>query len=150
MNRTRKDTRYEIPESAILSACIKWLWANGCFVWRNNSGGMTKSYTRKDGSVSHARIKFGLPGSADIIGVNRFGRFIAIECKREGKNLEPHQERFRDQVVEKGGVFVLARSLDDLEDNKIIITSSYPSMYAEGALASQYVKPSLSGKRGDV
>ncbi len=130
--RSLKDR--EIPESAILSACIKWLWANGCFIWRNNTGAANHTYTRKDGSTGYSHIRYGYPGSADIIGVNKWGRFIAIECKRAGKNLEPHQERFRDQVTEHGGVFVLARSVDDLEANKIALLSSYPAKYADGSL----------------
>lgn len=134
MKRSGKAPRFIVPESAILSASIKWLWANQCFVWRNNTGGMSKSYTRKDGSVSHSRVKFGLPGSADIIGVNRFGRFIAIECKREDGELTPLQERYRDQVIAHGGVYVVVRSIDDLEASKVLITSSYAARYADGSL----------------
>lgn len=25
-------------ESALVSHCIKWLYAHGCYVWRNNTG----------------------------------------------------------------------------------------------------------------
>lgn len=107
-----------VPESAILSACIKWLWLHGVFCWRNNTGGTKFTYTRKDGSTGHSNVRFGYPGSSDIIGINKHGRMVCVETKREGKGLEPQQEKFRDTILEHGGVFVLARSVDDLEARK--------------------------------
>lgn len=134
-----KDVKPQIRESAIVSACIKWLWHNGCFVWRNNTGAANHQYTRKDGSRGESYIRYGLPGSADIIGTNRWGRFIAIECKVPGKDLEPHQAKFRDQIHEKNGVYVLARSVDDLEANRVLLLNSYPAKYADGSLTPKRI-----------
>lgn len=98
-------------ESAIVSACIKWLWAHGCYVWRNNTGAY-----KPEGSNRY--IAYGHKGSADILGVTKTGRFIACECKRPGKGLEPTQELFRNRVQEKGGLHITARALEDLERRK--------------------------------
>ena len=124
-----------IPESAILSACLKWLWANGVFCWRNNTGAY-----RPEGSGRF--IRFGKKGSADIIGVNPHGRFVAVETKRKGKKLETHQEQFKQMIQEKFGVFVLAHSIDDLEANRDIILSAckIPNGYADG------VPPKITAK----
>lgn len=108
-----------ISESAVLSACIRWLWYQGCFVWRNNSGAAKHSYTRKDGSHGESYIRYGFPGSADIIGVNPNGKFISIECKSPtGKPPTVQQRHFGARIVENGGIYIVARSIDDLEAHK--------------------------------
>lgn len=138
-----KDT----PESAILAACIKWLWLNNCFVWRHNTGNHKHSYKRKDGSFGESYIRYGLLGSADIIGCNPHGRFLAIETKRAGKPLEPHQERFKERVLEHHGVFILAHSVDDLEANKNEILGRYthlPEDIAWGIRPQKNTKQSMS------
>lgn len=131
----------KVKESAILNACIRWLWSSGAFVWRNNTGGTHKSYERKDGSTAHYHIKFGYPGSADILGMNKHGRFLAIECKAANGKLSEQQERFREYVERHGGVYLVARSLDDLEANKQLILSSCPRGYAENSIYPNYIKP---------
>lgn len=100
-----------IRESAVLNACIKWLWANGCYIWRNNSGGYKPEGTSRF-------IKFGLKGSADIVGMTPSGRFLAVECKAPGNKLKPHQEEFGDKVRRHNGLFFVATSIDDLERHK--------------------------------
>lgn len=97
-------------EGLVVNACIKWLWANGCFVWRNNTGALPDKYGRT--------IHYGHKGSADIIGVNPHGLFLAVEAKSAKGKLSPDQALFRDRVQAKQGVYVLARSTDDLEARK--------------------------------
>ena len=94
-------------EGAVVNACIRWLYAYGCYVWRNNTG----SYKTESGQ----HVSYGKKGSADIIGIMPDGRFIAIECKYGKNDLSACQEEFRDRILEKGGVFITARSIDDLE-----------------------------------
>jgi hypothetical protein len=95
-------------ESYVVKACIEWLHLNGCFVWRNNTG----AYKHHE---SGAYIRYGLTGSADIIGVNPKGRFIAVECKSDKGKLSESQYAFGAKVKVRRGVYVLARSIDDLE-----------------------------------
>lgn len=105
---TRKNKRVE---SGIVNAAIRWLWAHGCFVWRNNTGAYKPAGCDR-------YIKYGTPGSGDIIGVNPHGRFISIEAKTKSGRLSDQQELFRNRVQEKGGVYVIARSIEDLEQRK--------------------------------
>lgn len=100
----------KIPESAIVSACIKYLWALGCYVWRNNSG----AYRPDDKRL----VRYGKTGSADIIGVTPGGRFIACECKSaKGKQTEA-QIDFQIKVEANNGIYILARSCDDIESHR--------------------------------
>lgn len=106
----KRDPRH-VSESSVVSACIAWLWNHGCYIWRNNTGAL------KD--IKGRVIRYGLVGSADIIGMTPAGRFLSIECKSPtGGNLSPHQERFRDRVRAKNGVYLIIRSIDDLERRK--------------------------------
>lgn len=98
------------PEGMIVKACIQWLFAHGCYVWRNNSGGFRDKRNRT--------VRFGHKGSADIIGVTASGQFISVECKTAIGRLRPEQKLFRDRIQEKAGIFILARSTDDLEARK--------------------------------
>lgn len=98
---------YKVPESAVVNACIKWLWANGVYCWRQNTG----AFKPKD---SNRFIRYGIPGCADILGVAK-GRFIAIECKSARGKTSPLQEAFKKHIEDHGGIYIVARSIDDLE-----------------------------------
>ena len=76
----------------------------GVRVWRNNVG-----FAR----TAHGVVRFGLcPGSADLIGFCRGGRFLAIEVKSDTGRQTPDQLAFQCWVEAGGGVYILARELD--------------------------------------
>jgi hypothetical protein len=108
--------RTQKPETALVRACLAFLELRGAFVWRNQSRVMRMQYTRKDGRVDDRLMRFGIPGASDIIGVLRGGRLIAVECK-VGKN-KPSQMQadFLQRVRERGGVAVVAYTVDDVQD----------------------------------
>jgi hypothetical protein len=96
-------------ENAVLAGVMAYLTTRGdCFVWRNNTGAV---------KLDAGYLKFGKVGSADIIGVlSPSGRFIAIECKRpKGGVLAREQQEFGETVTEAGGIYVIARSVADVE-----------------------------------
>lgn len=62
-----------------------------------------------------ARISFGCPGWSDIIAISPAGQFAAIEVKTGNAVLQPNQRAFREQVLKRGGIFITARSLTDLD-----------------------------------
>lgn len=97
-----------MPESALVSLCIQWLWRHGCYVWRNNTGAYKPSGTSR-------YIRYGFKGSPDILGVTPEGRFIGVECKVGKNKLSKHQTAFQDRVQQRNGIYVVARSLDDLD-----------------------------------
>ena len=55
----------------------------------------------------------GPPGTPDIIGMFN-GRFLGIEVKGPQGKLTPEQEAVRDSVISHGGLYVEARSVDDV------------------------------------
>lgn len=97
----------------MLAECLEWLALRRVMAWRNNTG----SYKTPEGRF----VRYGHVGSADIIGVLPFGgpawsrgAFLAVECKgRAGTQSKP-QKLFQAFVERSGGVYVLARSADDL------------------------------------
>lgn len=93
-------------ESPVVKSCIEWLrWHPelGQY-WRQNSG-----------SVSKIRRKTGKTGVPDIIGFSRRGIFIGIECKGDEGKQSPAQKEFQNSLEKSGGIYILARSVDDLE-----------------------------------
>lgn len=74
--------------------------------WSNDTPGL--AYTR-DGKP----FKSGLTGSSDILACIK-GRFVGIECKTGKGSLSTPQRRFRDAVQRHGGIFIEARSVDDV------------------------------------
>lgn len=73
-------------------------------VWKNATG-----VAKIDDRV----IRFGLKGSADIIGILApSGRFLAIECKVGRDSQRPEQKNFQAMISLMGGLYILARSVD--------------------------------------
>ena len=94
-------------ESVVLSQCLTYLRLHRVFAWRNNTGACL---------AGKQLVHFGLVGSSDIIGVAGDGRFLAIECKREGGGtLSAMQERFLHEVSRRGGVALVVHSVNELE-----------------------------------
>lgn len=72
------------------------------FFWRANTGAA---------KTPQGFVHFGCPGQADVLGLAA-GRFIAIELKTERGRQRPEQRAFQARVKEAGGVYILARSLE--------------------------------------
>ena len=73
-------------------------------VWRQNVGKMIAA----NGRV----VSFGVPGCPDIIGCYR-GRFIGIEVKAPKGRQSDQQIKFQAAVERAGGIYILARSVND-------------------------------------
>lgn len=95
-------------EGVIVSQCIKWLLLHGCFVHRNNTGAY-----KPEGSKRY--IRYGYKGSPDILGINPAGKFIGVECKTGYNKLSEAQVNYQKEILGRGGHFVVAYSVDDLE-----------------------------------
>jgi hypothetical protein len=75
---------------------------NDVRVWRNNTGTLIDS--------------LGLVGSADILGIIApQGRFLAIECKTRTGKQSDQQRNFQKMIEAMGGIYILARSLEDVK-----------------------------------
>ena len=98
----------EISEAAILKAIMALLKRHPkvARVWRQNSG------TFREGNrwirANSAR------GMADIMGVLKDGRTLAIEVKSRLGIVHAHQHEFLNSISTAGGIAFVARSIDDV------------------------------------
>lgn len=104
-----------VNESAVVSACMKWLYAYGCIAMRNNTGGLPSTYIRKNGTIGRYLVRFGRTGWGDIIFCTPKGRFGEIECKAGYNKQQPPQRLHQEEVEGRHGIYIVAYSVDDLE-----------------------------------
>ena len=95
-------------ESVLVKDILAYLKATGVFAWRCNTGLLMGAGGRP--------VRFGVPGMSDILGVTIDGRFLAIECKMPGRDATKKQMEFLEAVVDRGGVAMIAHSVDDVRD----------------------------------
>lgn len=113
--RTKTKARAEVsrgraksqPENEVKNACLRWLKDRGIFAWRNNTGMAW---------IGNHPIRFGLPGSGDILGLLPDGKFLSIECKSKTGKQSGVQKRFQENIEQNNGVYVLAYSVKDVEE----------------------------------
>lgn len=94
------------PESQVLRSCIAWLYWKKIYHFRLNTG----AYKTETGQY----VKYGLPGASDILALIR-GVLVCIEVKSAKGKLSPNQIAFKEAIEKNGGVYIVARSPDDLE-----------------------------------
>ena len=94
------------PESDVVAATMLALSRIGALVMRNNSGALRDAHGRL--------VRFGMKGSADIIVCHR-GRFVAVECKQQGKLPSSHQSRYAVAVMDAEGIYAVVRSKEEAE-----------------------------------
>ena len=89
-------------ENNLTKEIIAYLKVKQIYHWRNNTG--------RRGTVS-----YGFPGSADILGLLPSGRFLAIEVKTKTGLQNDKQMEFESNINVNNGLYILARSLEDVE-----------------------------------
>jgi hypothetical protein len=105
------------PEGAILKCIMDYLAAKHIFALRMNTGAM---------QIEKRFMRFGIPGQADILaflpcGVDARGRWSEcvvptwIEVKTPKGVQSALQKSFQQLVVERGHIYILARSIDDVK-----------------------------------
>jgi hypothetical protein len=60
-------------------------------------------------------VRFGVPGQADISGLLSSGRRVEIEVKSATGRQSPQQRAFEAMISKFGGLYILARSVEDVE-----------------------------------
>ena len=96
------------PESIVLDGCLNYLKVRGIYHWRNNTGAVRIGPGRF--------MRFGKVGSSDILGLLPGGRLLCVECKAKGGRLSPEQERFLEDVKNLGGLAVVCRGWQELDE----------------------------------
>lgn len=99
--KTKRNNLEKLTQDCIL----EYLTAKKIFHWRNNSGAIKKD--------KHF-IQFGKVGSADIFALSK-STFYAIEVKSPTGTQSPAQKKFQSDVEVSGGIYILARRLEDVQ-----------------------------------
>lgn len=99
-------------EKSTQAAILDYLKLRGIFHYRQNTGAFSTSSPITGNSRF---VRFGFPGASDIVAVWK-GQYVAIEVKDVKGRLNENQERFKEALEYAGGVYVLARSLDDVTE----------------------------------
>jgi len=98
------------PEKLIQKQILNFLSAYGIFVFRVNTTGVfdpsRKVFRRLGG--------YNLKGVADILGILPNGKFLAVEVKTEKGKQSVFQKNFQEQIEKNNGIYILARSIDDV------------------------------------
>jgi hypothetical protein len=98
-----------MTESEVLRACREYLILRGHFVYRANNFG---SYDKRGRFIRAHEIK----GVPDLEGCTKDGRFLGVECKSARGRQTAEQREFGKAVTKRGGVYVVARGISDLEE----------------------------------
>lgn len=77
----------------------------GAMSWPNNTGAV---------KVGDRFIRYGHPGSHDILGVLPGGTALGVEAKVGQDTVKKHQNDFHVAFAKRGGVSIVARSVDDV------------------------------------
>lgn len=65
-------------------------------------------------ALGRRKVRYGLcNGSADLIGILRGGRFLAIEVKTGHATQSREQKLFQQLILRMGGVYAVARTVED-------------------------------------
>lgn len=99
-----------MKETPIQSAICDYLALKRYFFWRQN----TAPTFDKAGGFYRAMPKHSKKGVPDII-VIKAGQFIGIEVKTEKGKLSPEQVEFGSDCILNGGMYLVARSIDDVQ-----------------------------------
>lgn len=104
------DTRYR-NHNELVNSVLLYL-GNNCAgrYWPNPTGSLKSD-------KGHFQ-RYGLKGSADIIGISGDGLFVAIEVKTGSAVLNPGQKNFRDMINRFGGVHIVIHN--DINDELFI------------------------------
>ncbi len=95
------------PERAVQKAIAIWLRAQGALVAITDAGAAHRA-----GCFGGDTVPAGWP---DITGLLPDGRFIGVECKAPGGRQSPVQKVMEQEIRRRRGIYVLARSIEDVE-----------------------------------
>lgn len=100
----------DFSEKEIENQILSWLSFKGIFAWKVKSVG-TFDPVKK---VFRTPARNYLKGVADILGIYK-GKPLAIEVKSKKGKLSEHQRLFLIRFHENGGIAIIAKSVEDVE-----------------------------------
>uniref|UniRef100_A0A6M3KNV0 VRR-NUC domain-containing protein n=1 Tax=viral metagenome TaxID=1070528 RepID=A0A6M3KNV0_9ZZZZ len=93
-------------ETDIQREICKYLKIKGYFFWR-------ESNQRRFKNGVHLKTWYEIKGKPDILILHK-GMFIGVECKSEVGILSPNQKEFRRMWERNGGMYIVAKSVNDV------------------------------------
>lgn len=110
-----KKAKLPVPsEASTQAAILEYLNMRGHFAVRINTMGVAKWNKKKEFDGFR---KSPMKGVSDILGVSRnTGKFFAIEVKKKYNKPSPEQITFIENVQSRGGIGIIAYSLDDVTE----------------------------------
>lgn len=91
--------------SHLVRSALEYFSINNIFAWENNTGAL---------KADDRFIRFGQPGSSDILGCLPDGRFLAAEAKVAPDKQSKNQLTFEKQIVKNQGLYILFYDVADL------------------------------------
>lgn len=101
----------DAAEKDIQKAILQYLRLRGFLCKRNNSGMAFSSYNGKKRAFIVGES--GWP-DIELIDHRTDGRYVGIEVKARRGVLSESQKRIGDLITKSGGIYVIARSVDDV------------------------------------
>ena len=108
-----------MSEQSLQKAILDYLHLRGCIAFKVPSAGIYRADTKQ-------YIPMSRKGVSDIIGIipprkeGEFGVPLAVEVKSRGGKLSAEQERFLKEWQCKGGMAIVAYSLDDILEDAML------------------------------
>lgn len=99
--------QFGTKHTELIRKCLIWLKEQGIYAWSNKTGCLF---------INGRPIRYGLPGSSDILGVISGGKILGVECKVKPDKPKPLQLRFAEQINDRGGVAIVVYSVEELAD----------------------------------
>ncbi len=96
------------PERALQKTILAWLRSHGCLAAVTDAGAAYRA-----GSFGADTVP---PGWPDITALLPGGRFVGIECKSKRGRQSAVQKRMQRKIRSRGGIYVLARGIEDVQD----------------------------------
>jgi len=104
-------------EHSIQNDVLRHLSGMDLRVWRQNVGvavPLTPTVRAALRNIEHRIVRFGIPGAADLTGILPDGRRLEVEIKTAIGRQSQQQERFEAMITRFGGLYIVARGVDDL------------------------------------
>jgi hypothetical protein len=118
LNRAKPKRSGSTPEAKVSAAIDKYLSLIGAIVIRTNSGSWQDEqgnyiYGAKAGT-SDKTVCLPLPAPSEYAQEGRSAAFLALEVKSATGRQNEAQKRYQARVEAIGGLYILARSADDV------------------------------------
>ncbi len=94
----------------LVKSALEFLAINKFFTWENNTGAL---------KTEDRFVRFGQPGSADILGCLPDGRMLGAEAKTGSGKQRKNQKIFQSQLEKNNGLYVLFYSVAELQQKLI-------------------------------